>query len=149
MKKELKISSAGIRRKIIIEIDKLRGGEGKIATKYLTPNLLDTIQVTNLTTPSNMKQINNFSEAVKNELDLMETTQNAIGADLFISYSHADSTIALKLKADLERHGLTCWMDTHLKFEFLFFFFIEKTNKKYNKIIVELEMIGKFYWKKI
>jgi len=41
--------------------------------------------------------------------------ESVTGADLFISYAHADREIALKLKEDLERQGLTCWMDTHLR----------------------------------
>ena len=40
IKKELGIESAGHCRRLIISIDKLRGGEGQVATPYFHPSLL-------------------------------------------------------------------------------------------------------------
>lgn len=39
LKKELGIESAGHCRRLVIAIDKLRGGEGQIATPYFHPSL--------------------------------------------------------------------------------------------------------------
>jgi len=71
------------------------------------------------------KQIEGFS---KSELDILSVIANVLASSIkqfntdeqktssvFISYAHADSQIANKIKGDLRRNGISVWIDERLK----------------------------------